>query len=143
MREIRRQYGYHRGEKAGRAASVDVFDEFNVRITEALEHASLHWGHLYELKKSGLEAFIEDVPTIYAHRELRLLRQLASQKPWEENDLTDLTALPPAIVYCDVVVTERLWTDIARRTDLSTRFGTTVIRSLEDLPPFLLEAAAA
>ena len=143
MREIRRQYGYHRGEKAERAASVDVFDEFNVRITDALEQAGLHWGHLYALKQSGLEAFIEDVPTVYAHRELRRLRQVASQKPWEENDLTDLTALPPAIVYCDVVVTERLWTDLARRADLSSRFGTTVIRSLEDLIPFLIEAAAA
>ena len=95
MRGIRRQYGYHRGEKAGRAASVDVFDEFNVRITEALEQARLHWGHLYELKQSGLEAFIQDVPIIYAHRELRRLRQVASQKPWEENDLTGSSRLLP------------------------------------------------
>jgi len=143
MREIRRQHGYHRGEKAGRAASVDVFDEFNVRITDALEQAGLHWGHLYALEQPGLEAFIDDVPTIYAHQALRRQRQVASEKPWEENDLTDLTALPPAIVYCDVVVTERLWTDLARRTDLGSRFGTTVIRDLEELVPFLIEAAAA
>jgi len=143
MRETRRQHGYHRGEKAHRAASVDVFDEFNVRITDALERAGLHWGHLYALEKPGLEAFIDDVPTIYAHRALRRQRQVASEKPWEENDLTDLTALPPAIVYCDVVVTERLWTDLARRAGLGSRFGTTVIRSLEELIPLLIEAAAA
>ena len=143
MRKIRRQHGYHRGEPGDRAASVDVFDEFNVRITDALERAGLDWSYLYRLRQTGLEALIEDIPTIFAHRELRRLRQEASQRPWEENDLTDLTALPPAIVYCDVVVTERLWTDLAGRADLGQRFGTTVIRSLDQLVPFLLDAAAA
>jgi hypothetical protein len=120
-----------------------VFDDFNVRITDALEQAGLHWGHLYALQQPGLEGFIEDVPTIYAHRALRRQRRVASEERWEENDLTDLTALPPAIVYCDVVVTERLWRDLARRTDVGSCFGTSVIRSLEELVPFLIEAAAA
>ena len=90
-----------------------------------------------------MTAFIEDVPTMFAHRELRRLRHAASEKPWEENDLTDLEALAPAMVYCDVVVTERLWTDLAHRAKLDERFGTKICRDLTDLTPMLLGAAVA
>jgi hypothetical protein len=140
MRAIRREYGYDHGLKGQRAASVDTFDFFEPNITDALRSAGLHWGHLYALKLDGLERFIDTVPLMFTHRELRRLRQEASPKPWEGNDLADLGALGPAIVYCDVVVTENVWTAFARRAKLGERFNVTVLSRLSDLMPHLIEA---
>lgn len=144
LREIRRPHGFHTGDKGRRATSVDVFGEFERAFTDALELAGLHWGHVYALEREGMEKLLELTPTVYTHLELRRLRHEASPKHWEEGDLVDLTALSSAIVYCDVVVTERVWTDITvQRTDLTERFGTSVLRSLNDLVPHLLNAAVA
>jgi hypothetical protein len=143
LREIRRPHGYHRGDQGRRATSVDVFAEFEGALTEALGLAGLHWGHMYALKEEGLEQLLRSVPTAFAHRELRRLRHEASQKTWETGDLVDLTALSSALVYCDVVVTERVWTDLAGRARLDQRFGTTVLRDLDSLVPHLIGAAQA
>ena len=140
MRAVRHVYGYDHGEKGQRAASVDTFDYFEPQITQALRLAGLHWGHMYGLEQEGLEHFIELVPLLYAHRELRRLRQSASPKPWESNDMADLNGLGAAIVYCDVVVTERSWAAFARRAGLCERFGTTVISRLSDLTEPLVGA---
>jgi hypothetical protein len=61
------------------------------------------------------EKLIRPAPAVFVHRELRRLRHEASGKAWEASDLVDLTALSSAIVYCDVVVTERVWTALAAR----------------------------
>jgi len=71
------------------------------------------------------------------------LRHEASPKHWEEGDLVDLTALSSAMVYCDIVVTERVWTDLAKRAELSEKFGTTVLRDLDSLVPHIIGAAQA
>jgi hypothetical protein len=143
LRDARRPHGFHVGDRGRRAASVDVYAEFEKTFTEALELAKLHWGHLYDLGEEGMERMIRSVPTVLTHRELRRLRHEASPKQWEAGDLVDLTALAPAIVYCDIVVTERVWTDIADRAELGQRFGTTVLRDLKSLVPHLLRAAEA
>ncbi len=57
--------------------------------------------------------------------------------------MNDLSALSRAIVYCDVVVTERVWADIVRRTALERRFNTTVLRDLAELVPLVVSAQAA
>ncbi|HEY1689516.1 MAG TPA: hypothetical protein VGF95_11715 [Solirubrobacteraceae bacterium] len=141
LRTIRRPHGYHRGDLGLRATSVDVFTEYEPAFTEALDLASLHWGHVYALERDGMERLLELTPIVFTHRELRRLRHEASPKHWEPGDLIDLTALASAIVYCDVVVTERVWTAIAQRTDLQERYHTTVLRSLDDLVPHLIGAA--
>jgi hypothetical protein len=45
------------------------------------------------------------------------------------------------LVYADVVVTEKSWSDMIRRSNLEERFGTTVLRSLVDLPERLVTAS--
>jgi hypothetical protein len=143
LRAVRRPRGFHRGDLGRRATSVDVFGEFEASFTEALQLAGLHWGNVYGLEREGMEGLLESVPTVFSHLELRRLRHEASPKPWEEGDLGDLTALAPAIVYCDVVVTERVWTNIAGRAKLGERFGTIVLRDLKSLVPHLIGAAQA
>jgi hypothetical protein len=120
-----------------------VYNEFERAFTEALGLAKLHWGHIYDLGEKGMEQMIQAVPIMFVHRELRRLRHEASPKQWEEGDLVDLTALSSAIVYCDVVVTERVWTNLADRAKLGRQFGTTVLRDLDSLLPHLIGTAQA
>jgi hypothetical protein len=44
-------------------------------------------------------------------------------------------------VYCDVVVTERAWTNFVHRTDLEDQFETMVLRDLNELVPHVISAA--
>lgn len=69
-----------------------------------------------------------------ASSEFERLRHAGSQREWERQDLLDITALAVASVYCDVVVTERLWVDAAKRAGLASRLNTTFLRHVEDLP---------
>jgi len=55
-----------------------------------------------------------------------------STRSVKPNDIWDL-ALNVAIPYCDVVVTERAWCNIARRAGLDKMNETQVIRSSADL----------
>lgn len=144
MRTIRREHGLDRGDRGRKAASIDVITrEFQPAFDDALNLAGLTWDHLLALEEEGMERLLRSVPTVFVHRELRRLRHEASPKAWDKNDLVDLTALSSAIVYCDVVVTERLWTALVQRTNLQQRFGTTVVRDLKSLVPHLLGAAHA
>lgn len=141
LRNVRRVKGLHTGDLGRRAASVDVYNEFEKSYSEALKLAGLTWDHVFDLGEKGMELLIRSVPTVFVHRELRRFRHAASQKRWEEGDLVDLTALASAIVYCDVVVTERVWTDIAGRAKLGQQFNTAVLRDLKSLMPHLVGAA--
>jgi hypothetical protein len=143
IRAVRRPHGYHRGDRNRRATSVEVFGEFEPGITAALREAGLHWGHVYESGRAGMEGLINLTPMMAVHLELRRLRHEASSKPWEENDMNDLSALSRAIVYCDVVVTERVWMDFVGRTDLEKRFNTKVLRDVKELVPYAISAAQA
>jgi hypothetical protein len=144
MRTIGREHGLDRGDRGRKAASIDVIArEFQPAFDDALNLAGLTWDHLLALEEEGMERLLRSVPTVFVHRELRRLRHEGSPKAWDKNDLVDLTALSSAIVYCDVVVTERLWTALVQRTNLQQRFGTTVARDLKSLVPHLLGAAHA
>lgn len=84
-----------------------------------------------------LEELIARTPSRWVEMELRRLRQANPQKAWEGNDLNDLTALSITIPYCDIVVTERMWTGLINQAKVGDRFGTSVIRSVSELPAML------
>lgn len=69
---------------------------------------------------------VDAVPSADAWSTLRFLKHRDANLPWEQHDWTDLWALPVAIPYCDVVVTERRWAHLAATGGLSRRYGTTV-----------------
>jgi len=57
---------------------------------------------------------------------------------WTVNDFRDIEALCVAVVYADVVVTEKSWADMIRRSGLDLRFDTTVLSSVTELPELLV-----
>lgn len=138
LRELRATDGWHKGERGERVAMADALTDHMPVIKEALERAGIAEGYFMSGGKTGLEAFVEAVPTMHATSELERQRNAASQKPWEPHDLNDIGALSVAIAHCDIVVTERLWADSARRSKLDRRLGTVVLSDLEELTEHLV-----
>ncbi len=81
--------------------------------------------------------FIDDLPTQrVAMHVLRQWVRNAELRP-KRNDLYDWMALVPAAVYCDVVVTEKLFADLVNRPAVQSRAQ--IITNLDDLPPLLTQ----
>ena len=70
--------------------------------------------------------------------DLRSLRLENPQFPLEQHDRVDLLGLAVALVYCDVVVTERRWRHFASRLGIRDRFRTIVVSHLDELPALLV-----
>jgi hypothetical protein len=56
-------------------------------------------------------------------------------------DLNDVSVIPTAVVYCDVVVMERHWGSTMRQTKLDQKHGTTILFGLQELLPILESTA--
>lgn len=138
LREVRKVEGWQAGERSQRVAKAQAFVDHLPVLQEALARAGLQEDALLVGGQDGMSTFLEKVPTMLASSELERQRHVSSQKTWERQDLTDLGALSVAMAHCDIVVTERFWTDAARRSRLGEKLGTVVISNLEDLPLHLV-----
>lgn len=76
--------------------------------------------------KSAVKSLVEALPSANAWSTLRYHKHRDLNLPWEQHDWTDLWALSVAIPYCDVVVTEKRWTHLAKMGGLDQRFGTEI-----------------
>jgi hypothetical protein len=138
LRARRRAEGWDKGERAERLAHAQAFADHIEVINEALERAQLNADVITSDGRAGMSRFLRSVPTLWASSKLERLRHSGSQRVWERQDLLDISALAVASVYCDVVVTERIWVDAARRAGLDAKFDTTFLRWVDDLPAHLV-----
>lgn len=91
------------------------------------------------LGSDGLEALFADMPTADVALSLRTQRHMQFQKPIEPNDLVDQSFLSVAIPYCDIVVTEGQWVDLAKRKKLDQKYHTQLLSDVNDLANILLQ----
>jgi hypothetical protein len=138
LREVRSEAGYNRGEGAQRVADAEAYVDHIDLLNDALAWAGLSADLIYEAQAEGMSAMLPRIPTLHASAELQRLRHIASPRRFDANDLGDLSALPAAIVYCDVVVTEKEWAAAARRAKLDTYNDTVVLSDLTELPLHLV-----
>jgi hypothetical protein len=138
LRSRLRDGDWHKGERGERVAKAIAISDHLPLIDDALKRAGIPEDDFMAGGKEGLSAFVEAVPTMLTSSELERYRHAASQKPWEANDLRDIGALSVAIAHCDIVVTENLWTDAAKRSGIDQKLGTVVLSQLEDLTEHLL-----
>ncbi len=134
----RREGGWHTGERSKRVSKAVAFAGWKDELSEALGRAGLHWGHLYALKRDGMSRLVEAIPIIHVASELQRQREAAADKPWDPHDVNDIFFLIVALVYCDIVVTEKQWVDLARRSGLDQRYRTVLLNDLVDLPAHLV-----
>jgi hypothetical protein len=90
-----------------------------------------------------MTAFFQKIHTRHVVSELRRFKHKQPSQRWDRNDMRDLAAMSLAVVYCDVVVAEKRWTEAIKQTGLDEVYRTTVIHNLADLPEALVTASAA
>lgn len=90
-----------------------------------------------------VERILRDIPSKWIVREMRRVRHRNPQQPWTDSDLNDVNALSGAVVYCDVVVTERQWAHHLNHEGLAQLHGSTVLYDLRQLPELLVAHATA
>jgi len=118
-------------------ALVDIVQPLN----EALVRHSISWIDFLALGEDGVSDFVEDLPT------KRL--DIGLQREWAKNsglrakrsELIDWGQVGPMVMYCDVVVTEKLFADLVKRTRIEHRAA--VLTNLRHLPSALLHTASA
>lgn len=90
-----------------------------------------------------VERILRDIPSKWIVREMRRVRHRNPQQPWTDSDLNDVNALSGAVVYCDVVVTERQWARHLNREGLAQLHGSTALSELRQLPELLVAHSSA
>ena len=113
----------------------------NIKI---LEHAETLLKEAWDPKSpwvappdNWLDDLLEDLPTLYVGHQLLLAIYDNPQIPRELSTFADIAWLCEAIVYCDVVVTEKQWCRLVSGAKLDGRFGTTMLADLNALPAVL------
>ena len=92
--------------------------------------------HFFIRKKptrSEVYRFLDSIPTALCFFTLIFQRDQQFQRPIPKNDFHDIWFLTLAIPYCDIVVTEKMWTTIARQTKLDAKCNTIVLSSISEL----------
>jgi hypothetical protein len=90
-----------------------------------------------DLGPERMTEFWTHVPSIDAQMELEFYRDRQWTRAVSHNDLCDLWHLVLAIPYCDLVVTEKLWTRAAQETRLGRKYETAVFSDLAALADVL------
>ena len=87
-----------------------------------------------EWGKQDFDNFISHIPTAFSLFNLVVKRDQQLSRPIQTNDIPDVWALSLAIPYCNIVVTEKLWTSIAmQETDVAAKCNTVVIKTVNEL----------
>lgn len=120
-----------------RAYVADLTYYLQPRLARALASYELTLTDFLGLGKQQLMSFFESVPTLDVEIELATERDGHWDKEVDPNDMTDISFLSVAIPYCDVVVTEKFWADLAKRKKLDEKYETVVLSDLLELECYL------
>lgn len=92
--------------------------------------------YIFSSEESAYE-FLTSIPTAYVFHVLNDARNLNRSRAIEPNDLWDICILAIAVPYCDVVVTEREWSNILNQKKIGEMYNTKIIHSIEDLSAYI------
>lgn len=92
---------------------------------------------LFGLGSPTVLKMVNSIPPLHVEIELVDQRDRQTSRVIQPNDMLDIAALAIAIPYCDFVVTEKLWVDLARRASLDTRYRTIIFSHLEEVEPHI------
>jgi hypothetical protein len=133
-----REHGWGAGERLSHAIAESDFVDIKPVLAEAMWRAGIPPEDFQlVIPRGGIPGFIDDLPTRAVTCAMRRARHSQPQQRWTLTDLVDITSLPPAVVYCDVVVTERQWAQRLTADGTAKRFGTAVIPELAELTKIL------
>jgi hypothetical protein len=87
--------------------------------------------------KYDADDFLSKLPTALCEFTLMFQRDQQSFRAIQVNDSYDIWHLTLAIPYSDIVVTEKMWTTIAKNTKLDEKCNTVILSSIHDLKKYL------
>lgn len=92
---------------------------------------------LQHVPSADLPTALSEIPTLDVLFTLSEGKTRDLCRPTDPNDLWDLGFLAAAIPYCDVVVTEKYWSSLARSTKLDQKYSCQVLARTSDLKTVL------
>jgi hypothetical protein len=120
-------------EMRKRAYCVVVTMGIQDRLGAALSEFGLTMAPVMDgLGPDGCIALLEAVPFLDVEINLHVERNEHHDRPIQPNDEIDLGFLSIAIPYCHAVVTEKFWTNLARRLRLDRKYKTHVCSDLAE-----------
>lgn len=120
-----------------RAYSANLIVELYADVAKILKKYGQTIEDFLKIGADQLELFFGMIPTLDTEIELATRRNEHWNKKIDKNDVSDIRSLSVAIPYCDIVVTEVFWANVAQFTGLSKKYNTQVTSSLDKLLPFL------
>lgn len=87
--------------------------------------------------RKDLLKLLDNIPSALCLFTLIYQRDQQLQRPIQTNDTHDIWFLTLALPYSDIVVTENMWTSIARQTHLDRKCETIVLSSVNELEEYL------
>jgi len=81
----------------------------------------------------GMRVLVDDVPSLSIFAKLVVQRNLNSKRKIKSNDHWDLANFSGAIPYCDVFVTEKMFTHLAKTEKLDQKYGCKLFTDILEL----------
>jgi hypothetical protein len=106
-------------------------------VAEALGRVGKKPADFLALGPPGADAFFRAIPPLRVEATLHVTRDRHWDRTVAANDSEDIGGLAVAIPYCDVVVSERFWVDVARRHGLDRECSTAVLHDASKIPDAL------
>ena len=130
-----RELGYAKGDALERATMAKVIADIVEPFKEALTRARVSADEF--TTREQLTSLLQSIPSEWIVYEFERARH-ACGGDWKRGDLTDICALSVAVVYCDVVVTEKQWVHILRAAGLDKLNNTVVTDDVAELAEILV-----
>jgi hypothetical protein len=105
----------------------DLTNAYGQRVFDALP----------EHKPAAARTLTRSMPGTDVAAVLKTNRHRDATRAWTSNDMFDIDALTVAVPYCGTVGTDNAQAHALTVTGLATRMGTTIMRSVTELPDHL------
>lgn len=125
------------GDMRFRAYSAQLFLEVQEKIEAGLRKMGKPFADLRALPDEKIASLIDLVPCWDIERCLAVQVEQQWDRELEGNDTYDIAGLTAGIPYCDVVVTERLWTHLCNACGIAARYNSRVVSSVFEIAPLL------
>lgn len=109
------------------------FETFHDRILENRELFDENLDNILNKGKDEVLEFLESMPSFTTQFLLSFKIVSNKGRQFDLNDFHDIIFLSTAIPYCDVVITEKMWTGIIINSGLHKRYNTHVSKDLNHL----------
>lgn len=125
------------GDMRFRAYSAQLFVEVQDKIEAALRKIGKSSVDLMALPNEKIASLIDLVPCWDIERCLAVQVEQQWDRELDGNDTYDIAGLTAGIPYCDVVVTEKLWTHLCNACGVAARYNSRVVSSVFEIAPLL------